>query len=246
MILRVWVLACLVIIVELQGEDKSGDLSTLNINVESSNGNCGSDGNCNDNSVGSLKEDDDTNSLGSWKDGINGWSEPPVSEAPSSGVHSEWRSGMSWADMAQEDELVEEEEQEQQELNSRMVNVNDSTGGLRITKVVGKPTTLPREQREYIRFMNVKRKKDFMCFEKINGKLTNILQGLELHTGIFSAAEQKRIVDYVYAFQEKGKKGELKGWFHKSLFSHVIRFDLLMSFLLIRGYVGQSELFSLC
>jgi hypothetical protein len=106
---------------------------------------------------------------------------------------------------------------------------------LRITKVVGKPTTLPREQREYIRFMNVKRKKDFMCFEKINGKLTNILQGLELHTGIFSAAEQKRIVDYVYAFQEKGKKGELKGWFHKSLFSHVIRFDLLMSFLLIRG-----------
>ncbi|KAL9393940.1 hypothetical protein Peur_013225 [Populus x canadensis] len=195
---------------ELQGEDKSGDLPTLNINVESSNGNCGSDGNCNDNSVGSLKEDDDTNSLGSWKDGINGWSEPPVSEASSSGVHSEWRSGMSWADMAQEDELVEEEEQEQQELNARMVNVNDSTGGLRITKVVGKPTTLPREQREYIRFMNVKRKKDFMCFEKINGKITNILQGLELHTGIFSAAEQKRIVDYVYAFQEKGKKGELK------------------------------------
>ncbi|KAJ6398346.1 hypothetical protein OIU77_019196 [Salix suchowensis] len=195
---------------ELQGEDKSGDSPTLDINVESPNENRGSDGNCDNNSVGSLKEDDDTNSLGSWKDGISGWSELPVSEASISGVHSEGRSGMSWADMAQQDELVKEEEQEQQELNDRVVNVNDSTGGLRITKFVGKPATLPREKSECIRFMNVKRKKDFMCFEKVNGKVTNILQGLELHTGIFSAAEQKRIVDYVYTLQEKGKKGELK------------------------------------
>ncbi|KAJ6736826.1 RNA DEMETHYLASE ALKBH9B [Salix viminalis] len=195
---------------ELQGEDKSGDLPTLDINVESSNENRGSDGNCDNNSVGSLKEDDDTNSLGSWKDGISGWSELPVSEASISGVQSEGRSGMSWADMAQQDELVKEEEQEQQELNDRVVNVNDSTGGLRITKFVGKPAALPREKSECIRFMNVKRKKDFMCFEKVNGKVTNILQGLELHTGIFSAAEQKRIVDYVYTLQEKGKKGELK------------------------------------
>ncbi|MCH96178.1 hypothetical protein A2U01_0017161 [Trifolium medium] len=35
--------------------------------------------------------------------------------------------------------------------------------------------------------------------------------GLELHTGIFSAAEQKRIVGYVASLQEKGRKGELKG-----------------------------------
>ncbi|KAJ6305068.1 hypothetical protein OIU78_020586 [Salix suchowensis] len=220
---------------ELQGEDKSGDSPTLDINVESPNENRGSDGNCDNNSVGSLKEDDDTNSLGSWKDGISGWSELPVSEASISGVHSEGRSGMSWADMAQQDELVKEEEQEQQELNDRVVNVNDSTGGLRITKFVGKPATLPREKSECIRFMNVKRKKDFMCFEKVNGKVTNILQGLELHTGIFSAAEQKRIVDYVYTLQEKGKKGELRGWFRKLLFAHVILFDLLMNFLLIRG-----------
>jgi hypothetical protein len=64
--------------------------------------------------------------------------------------------------------------------------------------------------------MNVKRKKEFMCYEKVNGKLTNILQGLELHMDIFSTAEQKRIVDHVYALKEKGKKGELKGWFHKA------------------------------
>ena len=125
---------------------------------------------------------------------------------------------MSWADMTQEDELAKEEKElEQQELNTRVVNVNDSAGGLRMTKVVGKPTTLPWEKREYIRFMNVKRKMDFMCFEKVNGKLTNILQGLELHTGIFSDAEQKRIVNLVYSNKEKGEKGELKGWFIKLL-----------------------------
>ncbi|CAK7334289.1 unnamed protein product [Dovyalis caffra] len=203
-------LARLAIIVELKGEDKSGDPPRLNNNVELSNENCCSDGNYDNTSVGSLKEEDETNLSGSWKDGTNGCSEPPVSEASSSGFHSEWPSGMSWADMAQEDELAEEEEQEQEELNTRVVNVNDSTGGLRITKVVEKATTLPRERREHIRFMNVKRTKEYMCFEKLNGKLTNILQGLELHTGIFSAVEQKRIVDCVYAFQEKGKKGELK------------------------------------
>jgi len=55
--------------------------------------------------------------------------------------------------------------------------------------VVTEMPTLPREQREYVRFMNVRRKKDFICFERVNGKLVNILEGLELHTGIFSVAE---------------------------------------------------------
>ncbi|KAG6766703.1 hypothetical protein POTOM_027874 [Populus tomentosa] len=200
------------VIVELKGEDKSGDFPKLNDKVELSNGNCSSDGNCENNSVGSLKEEDDTNSIVSWKDGTPGCSEtPPMSEASTSGFHSERHLGMSWADMAQDDELAKEEKElEQQELNKREVNVNDSAGDLRITKVVGKPTTLACEQGEYNRFMNVKRKKEFMCFEKVNGKLTNILQGLELHMDIFSTAEQKRIVDLVYALKEKGKKGELK------------------------------------
>lgn len=160
------------------------------------------DGNGDDNYDGNC----DTNSIGSWKDGVNEISEP-YQEASTSGLASKSpsietpNSRMSWADMAQEDELEEEEE-----LNKRLVNVNASTGELRITK-----STLPREQREHIRFMSVKRKKDFICLERVNGKYVNILEGLELHTGIFSAAEQKRIVDYVYALEEKGRNGELKG-----------------------------------
>lgn len=152
--------------------------------------------------------DEDSNSLGSWKDGVHGISESDP-EASSSGLASKspsvetQSSRMSWADMAQEDELEEEEERE---LSKRVVNVNAATGELRITK-----PTLSREQREYIRFMNVKRQKDFICLERVNGKFANILEGLELHTGIFSAAEQKRIVDFVYSLQEMDKKGELKG-----------------------------------
>jgi hypothetical protein len=93
--------------------------------------------------------------------------------------------------------------------NVGVVLGNNNIGENRV--VVSDKATLPREQREYIRFMNVRRKKDFICFERVNGKLVNILEGLELHTGIFSAAEQKRIVDYVATLQEKGRKGELKG-----------------------------------
>ena len=101
--------------------------------------------------------------------------------------------------------------------------MGDSNAFSHVAKVVAEKPTLPREQREYIRFMNVRRKKDFICFERVNGKLVNILEGLELHTGIFSAAEQKRIVNYVASLQEMGRKGELKG-----LLSHPFRVVFLL------------------
>ncbi|XVF18015.1 hypothetical protein REPUB_Repub10bG0175000 [Reevesia pubescens] len=175
--------------------------------------------NCDANSVGSSKDGEDTNSLGSWKDEANGLSEP-VAEASSSGGVSSQSSlvqtqvpRLSWADMAQEDELeeLEEEEAEQQQSESskQIFSLTASTRELRISKEIEKPK-LPRDQREYIRFRNVKRKKDFMCFERVKGKFVNILEGLELHMGIFSAAEQKRIVDHVYKLEEMGRKGELK------------------------------------
>ncbi|KAF7817327.1 RNA demethylase ALKBH5 [Senna tora] len=159
----------------------------------------------------------DTNSLGSWKDGAeasysgeaSGWSEP-ITEISASVVTSEsplidTRSPrMSWADMAQEDEFGEEEH----ESNKLLANANPSEVTT-TTKAPEKPK-LSREQREYIRFMNVRRKKDYICFERVNGKLVNILEGLELHTGIFSAAEQKRIVNFVASLQEMGKKGQFK------------------------------------
>lgn len=169
-------------------------------------------------SAGSENDEADKISLGSWKDGACGSPEHGP-DASTSGVAGESPSvetpcpRMSWADMAQEDELEEEEEEEGEEdpdLSKRVVNVNASTGELRISKVVEKPK-LSREQREHIRFMSVKRKKDFICLERIKGKIVNILDGLEHHMGIFSAAEQKRIVEYVYMLEEKGRKGELKG-----------------------------------
>ncbi|XP_020533020.1 RNA demethylase ALKBH9B isoform X2 [Jatropha curcas] len=184
-------------------------------NVESHEHCC--DINYENNSSGSWKDGDadgdgdETNSLGSWKDGANGCSEP-VSEACKgilgAGPSIETPSHrMSWADMAQEDEL---EEEEQRELNKQMIDISGSTGEMKISKVVEKPK-LSREQREYIRFTSVKRKKEYICLERVKGKLVNILQGLELHTGVFSAVEQTRIVNYVYELQEKGRKGELKG-----------------------------------
>ncbi|KAL9330806.1 hypothetical protein ACSQ67_000416 [Phaseolus vulgaris] len=138
----------------------------------------------------------DAHSLGSWKDGA----EVNTSvETPSQRI--------CWADMAQEDDEFGEEENSN---NGVTVVVGDSNDTSDVGTVVAEKPTLPREQREYIRFMNVRRKKDFICFERVNGKLVNILEGLELHTGIFSAAEQKRIVSYVASLQEMGKRGELK------------------------------------
>ncbi|KAJ8771043.1 hypothetical protein K2173_023368 [Erythroxylum novogranatense] len=169
------------------------------------------DDNCDKNSVGSCKDGDDTNSLGSLKDEENGWPES-VAEASSSGIigeslYTETPSHrMSWADMAQEDELVEEEEQQG---SSKRVDTSSLTREIKISNDVEKPK-LSRERREQIRFMNIKRKKDFICLERFKGKIVNILDGLELHTYVFSAVEQRRIVDKVYELYEMGKKGELK------------------------------------
>ncbi|XP_065856392.1 RNA demethylase ALKBH9B [Euphorbia lathyris] len=177
--------------------------------------------NCDNNSTESWKDEDgdqdgdadDTYSSSSWKDGVNGWSEPVSEPSTSRILGSESplidtpSHRMSWADMAQEDELVEEEEQN--DFNRRIVNLSAATGEMKISKVVEKPK-LTREQREHIRFMNVKRKKDFICLERFKGKIVNILEGLELHSGVFSAVEQKRIVNFVHELEDMGKRGELK------------------------------------
>ncbi|KAK9165205.1 hypothetical protein Scep_000396 [Stephania cephalantha] len=152
--------------------------------------------------------DCDTNSLGSWKEGANEWSEARVSSSgATSGVTTGDTSSvrMSWADMAQEDDELEAEEEE--ELSKQCVD--DESSFIKSRREAQK-TELSREKREYIRFMNVQRKKDFICLERVHGKLVNILEGLELHTGVFSAAEQKRIVNSVYELQEKGRNGEFR------------------------------------
>ncbi|XP_059638557.1 RNA demethylase ALKBH9B-like [Cornus florida] len=69
---------------------------------------------------------------------------------------------------------------------------------------------LLREQNEHVRFAEVGRKKNFYHVERIYRKPTNVLQGLELHTRVFNAEEQKKIVECVYNLQRMGRKGQLR------------------------------------
>lgn len=151
----------------------------------------------------------DKNSLGSWKDEADRLSEPAAdasSNSESSNLLAPLASSkvkMSWADMAQEDELDTGKENG----SSTFVSVQE---GMTLEEAKTNPG-LSREQREHIRFRYVRRKKNFICFERINGKFVNILDGLELHTRVFSSAEQSRIVKYVEELQEMGRNGKLKG-----------------------------------
>ncbi|XP_024975125.1 RNA demethylase ALKBH5 isoform X2 [Cynara cardunculus var. scolymus] len=158
-----------------------------------------------------INDTEDTNSLGSWKDGANGALEQIEETLGSLRVQSPEhvkspRPRMSWADMAQEEMDADEEEEASRQFGNSSSQVEETGGEVKTTP---KPE-LSREQRERIRFTNVKRKKDFICLERVSGKFVNILDGLELHAGVFSAVEQKKIVDFVYELQEKGKNGKLK------------------------------------
>ncbi|XP_020679484.1 RNA demethylase ALKBH9B [Dendrobium catenatum] len=119
-----------------------------------------------------------------------GWDTDPATESP--------KVRMSWADE------LEEEEEEEARKNSLEDEMEEGKGEMRMKK-----TELSREQRERIRFSSVGRKKDFVCLERIDGKIVNILEGIELHTGVFSAAEQKKIVNFVYELEMKGRNYEL-------------------------------------
>lgn len=183
-----------------------------------------------------VNDTSDTNSLGSWNNGVDRFLDPDngvsvkailsenlrvarpqasaegsisetISLPKSAGSH---KVNMSWADMAQEDEL--EDEDGTNSFGSSKLFASENTLAVeRITEKVSMPKVeLSRELREQIRFRNVKRKKDFLCLERVNGKIMNTLGGLELHTCVFSAAEQIRIVNYVEVLQEKGKNGQLK------------------------------------
>ncbi|KAK4480473.1 hypothetical protein RD792_013547, partial [Penstemon davidsonii] len=172
--------------------------------------------NCNTLSIGrrndSADNNDnaDTHSLGSWKDETDEhaaeWSSTTETFS-SSANHASPSVKKSWADMAQEDEIAEEEDNE---VSSKLFNVNDSLEEGTPLNGAKPKVELSRDQREHIRFRSVKRQKDFICFERVKGKLVNVLDGLELHEGVFSAAEQKRIVGYVEELQEMGRKGLLK------------------------------------
>ncbi|KAH0467580.1 hypothetical protein IEQ34_002613 [Dendrobium chrysotoxum] len=52
-------------------------------------------------------------------------------------------------------------------------------------------------------------KKDYVCLERINRRIVNILDGLQLHIGVFNSMEQKEIVQFIYDLQNKGRNNEL-------------------------------------
>ncbi|GAB2282825.1 hypothetical protein Dimus_017361 [Dionaea muscipula] len=170
------------------------------------------DDSCDAHSLGSWKDEAETNAVGSWKDGANEWSDSlsvDAGEASSNAANGNGESlvgRMSWADMA-EDELVAEGEIKGADNSDSVIMMASSEMGV----VSKKEQKLSREERELYRFVRVKRKKDFICLERIDRKLVNIVDGLELHMGVFSTAEQKRIVDFIYDLQEMGLKGELRG-----------------------------------
>lgn len=63
---------------------------------------------------------------------------------------------------------------------------------------------------ERARIAKIGRKKNFSHFERVDGVKKNVLEGLELHTGVFNAEDQKQIVDCVYNLQRMGQRGQLK------------------------------------
>ncbi|XXG63805.1 hypothetical protein AAC387_Pa05g1908 [Persea americana] len=105
-------------------------------------------------------------------------------------------------DMAPEEELEEGEIRRSSRWSDSRVDV----------KVHKRPRAMLGDdemEMEYSRLMDVRRKKNFVCLERIRGKTLNILEGLELHNGVFSSAEQRTIVDFVYSLQKMGKRGQL-------------------------------------
>lgn len=73
------------------------------------------------------------------------------------------------------------------------------------------------------RIAKIGRKKDFNYIERVEGIKTNVLKGIELHTGVFNVEEQKQIVDCVYNLQRMGQHGQLRGM--RSMFAVYLCID---------------------
>ncbi|XP_073124061.1 RNA demethylase ALKBH9B-like isoform X2 [Henckelia pumila] len=118
---------------------------------------------------------------------------------PSRSFIANSRAKRSWADMYHADEHVSSHE---------FANVYESCEEIWIDGVK-EPAALSMDEREYTGFCNV-RKKDFELIERVNGEFLNVVDGLELHTGVFSVEEQKRIVSHVEWLKEMGRKRLLR------------------------------------
>lgn len=119
--------------------------------------------------------------------------EPVDSRTPERG-YSGTRSG--YANVTQSPAYVTSKMAPAQYLSSHVKTTNDEL--------------LSEDLEERSRIAMIGRKKDFYHIERVDGIKTNLLKGLELHTGVFNAEEQKKIVDCVYNLQQMGQRGQLK------------------------------------
>ncbi|XP_002962106.2 uncharacterized protein LOC9630678 [Selaginella moellendorffii] len=116
------------------------------------------------------------------------------------------------AKVQKEEENCEEDEEDEEDEEGEECSETQSvmSGSASISQRAAQKKVLTPQEREHIRYLQVVRKKDFVCMEWIKGMRVNILQGLELHTNIFSAAEQSRLLDMVFELELKGQRNELK------------------------------------
>ncbi|XP_047334995.1 RNA demethylase ALKBH9B-like [Impatiens glandulifera] len=98
-----------------------------------------------------------------------------------------------------------EVDDDEEEVHREVVKRQSRSGEATMTVRVLQNAHLSKEEKKHNRFSNVKREMDYICLERVEGRIVNIISGLELHTGVFSAAEQTKIVDFVYQLQEMGK-----------------------------------------
>ncbi|XP_065851002.1 RNA demethylase ALKBH9B-like isoform X2 [Euphorbia lathyris] len=92
----------------------------------------------------------------------------------------------------------------------KSLDLGKTTSRSEILRVMDNGIMSEEQKEEQIRFSNVGRKKNFSYVERVNGKSTNVLEGLQLHTKVFNAQEQKKIVECVYNLQNSGRKGHLR------------------------------------
>ncbi|KAH0470819.1 hypothetical protein IEQ34_000542 [Dendrobium chrysotoxum] len=104
---------------------------------------------------------------------------------------------ISWVDLSKNQKII----------NKRKMNTQEF---LEEEKFDSNPknTKLSIEERKRV-FNRFYMKKDYVCLERINRRIVNILDGLQLHIGVFNSMEQKEIVQFIYDLQNRGRNNEL-------------------------------------
>jgi len=152
-----------------------------------------------------------------------------ISESLNKRIRKEWKSSMNANDMKYSVDSSPKYLKERKRSDTELLLCDG------IVDVSPPDNELTEERDEIIRYSEVHCKKNFSYVETINGRDTNLLEGLELHSGVFNATEQNEIVDYIYRLQRRGQQGKLRGISKTSYFLFILQFshnffDLFVNF----------------